>query len=803
MKCGAVYVPLDPSYPSERLKRMLEGLDVRIGLGTAGLPICNDRVNWLDASVADELSSTPGQPRQVDAEDPAYVMFTSGSTGRPKGIEVPHRAIVRLVFGQDFARMGPGETWLHMAPTSFDASTLEIWAALLHGGRCVILEKEVPTPSLLHEVIRQENVTSAWITSSLFNMIVDEAPACLSGLAQILIGGEALSSPHVRRALDHLPGVRLVNGYGPTENTTFTCCHTIRREDAEPGRTIPIGRPIANTTVHVFDIDGRPAPVGFPGELVAGGDGIALGYVGQPEQTKKGFLSDQFSGARLYRTGDRVRWRPDGLLEFLGRFDNQVKIRGHRVEPDEVAACLAEHDSVRQAVVTSQITAAGATQLVAYVVPKSKDYSSLELRELLIRQATGRLPAYMVPTTFLFLQELPLTLNGKLDLAALENAKRASKPARKDAPLSSTGTRILAIMRDVLHYENLGPDDDFFEMGGDSLLTLTLTFRLESDFGRDVKTHLIEGKCTARRLAAILESPSNLSAAYPAGVAEIRAGTTGTPLFFLPGMDSTALQFRTLAAKLHTGRPALAIELHNLEVGPAVLESIEETAEAIIGRMREVQPAGPYAIIGYSFGGNLAVEVARQLTANDQGVELVTILDAYAPGSLRNPSGLSKLATHLRIIARQNLRESYGYVSYRIQRRLFRRSSNTDPVPQLPESRTERRLAEVTKHCLRAFHSHSPKAFTGQIVLLSATDRGDWTELADPDGAHGWRSICTDGVHVIPVACRHLDLLKEPYVTDLAGHINNLLSAIDRVDFRHISESPRSSPASRARLLST
>ena len=242
---------------------------------------------------------------------------------------------------------------------------------------------------------------------------------------------------HVRRAFDHLPGVRLVNGYGPTENTTFTCCHVIRREDVETGRTIPIGRPIANTTVHVLDSDGRLAPIGVPGELVAGGDGVALGYIGQPELTQQSFLTDTFSqeaGARLYRSGDRVRWRPDGLLEFLGRFDNQVKIRGYRVEPDEVAACIAEHECVRQAVVVPNRAASGSAQLLACVVPKSEDYSAPELRKLLVRHTAERLPPHMVPARFLLFRELPLKPNGKLDLAALEDAKD-STPVRADAPL--------------------------------------------------------------------------------------------------------------------------------------------------------------------------------------------------------------------------------------------------------------------------------------------------------------------------------------------------------------------------------
>lgn len=431
MKCGAAYVPLDPSFPPERLRRMLEGLETRIALGTAGLSLCNETVSWLDASLADEVSEIPAQPRQVDAESPAYVMFTSGSTGRPKAVEVPHRAMVRLVFGQDFARMGSTETWLHMAPTSFDASTLEIWAPLLHGARCVVIEEGVPAPNLLNESIRRENVTSAWIPSSLFNVIIDEASASLSGLTQILIGGEALSPSHVRRAFDHLPGVRLVNGYGPTENTTFTCCHVIRREDVDLRRPIPIGRPIANTTVRVLDSDGRHVPVGVPGELVAGGDGVALGYVGQTEATQQRFLPDTLSkqpGARLYRSGDRVRWRPDGVLEFLGRFDNQVKIRGHRVEPDDVAACLMEHESVRQAVVVSQLSAAGATQLVACVVPQSKDYSVPELRKLLIRHTTERLPRYMVPTTFRFFSRIPPQAHRKARSRCVEGSKARPHP---------------------------------------------------------------------------------------------------------------------------------------------------------------------------------------------------------------------------------------------------------------------------------------------------------------------------------------------------------------------------------------
>ena len=270
----------------------------------------------------------------------------------------------------------------------------------------------------------------------------------------------------------------------------------------------------------------------------------------RPSRTSCPTRSPNSRGPDLYRSGDRVRWRPDGVLEFLGRFDNQIKIRGHRVEPDEVAVCLAEHELVHQAVVVSQPTAAGANQLVAYVVPKSKDYSASEMQKLLLRYCSACLPSYMVPAKFLFLPEIPLKPNAKLDLAAMRDAKLDSRSTGEDSPLSSVESRILKILRDVLGHDGLGADDDFFEAGGDSLGVIRSLLRLESEFGRDLAARVMAGAFTARRLAACLESPSPLRALFPAGVSEIRQGTAGRPLYCLPGMPGTAFAFGALAAKL-------------------------------------------------------------------------------------------------------------------------------------------------------------------------------------------------------------------------------------------------------------
>ena len=510
LQCGAAYVPIDPSEPAVRRQRMLEPIRPRLGLREMAGPGDEVVPAWLDASVADrESDADPDSMAQsaIKGDTAAYVMFTSGSRGVPKGVAVPHRAIARLVRGQSFARMGPDERWLQMAPVTFDAATLEIWAPLLNGGRCIVLDDLVPSPAVLDATIRREGVTSAWITSSLFNVLVDEAPACLSGLRQLLIGGEALSPAHVRRALAALPHIRLVNGYGPTENTTFTCCHDITPADVEAGRTVPIGRPIAHTTVRVLDADGQPAPVGVPGELVTGGAGVALGYVGAPGLAEARFEADadaRHNGALRYRTGDRVRWRPEGVLEFLGRFDDQVKILGHRIEPGEVGACLAEHPAVRHAVVVPQRAPDDRLRLVAYVVPRI-DASNGKLAEDLAVHVAERLPPYLRPSAFVTIPELPLTANGKLDRTALPAPwiDVAGGELRAGDELEQA---VGEIFSDVLSMPVTARDANFFRLGGDSLQALCVTVQCHERLGVDVPADALFDQPTVAAFAQHIRS---------------------------------------------------------------------------------------------------------------------------------------------------------------------------------------------------------------------------------------------------------------------------------------------------------
>ena len=317
---------------------------------------------------SDEADTNP--ENNVQPKDLAYIMYTSGSTGTPKGVAIPHRAVVRLVKETDYASFSPNETFLQLAPISFDASTFEIWGPLLNGGKLVVMSPALPTLEEIGRAIRDHGVTTLWLTAGLFNAMVDERLDDLRPLRQLLAGGDVLSVSHVRKALNALKNTRLINGYGPTESTTFACCHTIDA-NAPLESAIPIGKPIANTTAYILDSNLQPVPIGASGELCIGGDGLARGYWRREELTAEKFVADPFSrepGARLYKTGDLARWRSDGVIEFLGRVDNQIKLRGFRIEPGEIEFALKQQPGVRDSVVIAREDLPGEKHLVAYVV---------------------------------------------------------------------------------------------------------------------------------------------------------------------------------------------------------------------------------------------------------------------------------------------------------------------------------------------------------------------------------------------------------------------------------------------------
>jgi amino acid adenylation domain-containing protein len=388
LKAGGVYLPLDLSYPKERLEWMIKdsGVGVLITLESLieNLPCNGAKVVCVDTD-AEKIAreSEENLASRCMAENLAYVMYTSGSTGKPKGVCIVHRGIVRLVRETNYVDLSSDEVFLQFAPISFDASTFEIWGPLLNGARCVLFPNRMPGLQELAQVIREHRVSTLWLTSSLYSAMIDEEPEGLKGVRQLLIGGEVLSVPHVRRGLQRLPHTQIINGYGPTENTTFTCCYRIPKELDQAVPSIPIGRPIANTKVYILDAHLNPVPIGVVGELYIGGDGLGREYLNRPELTAERFVENPLGekpGQCLYRTGDLVRYLPDGNIEFRGRNDDQIKLRGFRIELGEIENVLGTHPAVREGVVLLREDDPGDKRLVAYVVQQTHDPGPKEQR---------------------------------------------------------------------------------------------------------------------------------------------------------------------------------------------------------------------------------------------------------------------------------------------------------------------------------------------------------------------------------------------------------------------------------------
>ena len=533
LKAGAAFVPLDPADPYERLRFLINDTGMKVLLTHAAT---SDRAAKLDVKHAILLDAAPANRESIpkgtadrvhfSSESLASIMYTSGTTGKPKGVMVPHRAIARLVTpenrsdGAHFMEMSEDHTFLQLAPLSFDASTLEIWAPLANGGALALMPPGTASLEAIGEEIRASGVTAIWLTAGLFNLMVEQRLEDLRPLQQLLVGGDVLSPWHVKRAFDTLRGTRLINGYGPTENTTFTCCHTIVREDTL-GPMIPIGMPIHGTQVFVVDAAGSEIPVGGEGELCVAGDGLALGYWNRPELTSEKFvLSPLVNGARIYRTGDRARHRADGALEFLGRTDQQVKISGHRIELGEIESALLSHPSVHSAAVIAVPPSASKgdpngdpnkaahreKRLTAFVVAQQKECIPESLREHLRSQ----LPPYMVPAAFEFVPVLPLTANGKLDRVALAEllasadgettayVPAAPEPARD---LDNVAGRVAKIWQRMLGVTAVSLDTNFFDAGGDSLQLLAVHAELEKEFGKRLSVTDLFELTTVRVLA--------------------------------------------------------------------------------------------------------------------------------------------------------------------------------------------------------------------------------------------------------------------------------------------------------------
>ncbi|MCF2946282.1 non-ribosomal peptide synthetase, partial [Paenibacillus tarimensis] len=527
LKAGCAYVPIDPNYPAKRIAYMVRDSGIRLMLnavdtmdaanavsavndaGSGGFSYNGELMSVREiagASESEDMTDGTVFP-PAGAEQLAYMMYTSGTTGEPKGVMITHRNIVRLVCRTDYAELRAGDRLLQTGAAVFDASTFEVWGALLNGMTlCLADEDTLLDPEKLETAIRQYGVTTMWLTSPLFNQLSQEKPDMFRSMKQLLVGGDALSPVHINRVRRQCPGLVIINGYGPTENTTFSVCG---RVDRDYSQNIPIGRPIANSTAYIVDEAGKLAPVGVPGELCVGGDGVGRGYLNREDLTGSRFTADPFlPGGMMYRTGDLARWLPDGRIEYLGRIDLQVKIRGFRIEPGEIEIRMLEHAAVKEAVVVvrevhagqDERDIAGSKYLCAYYAGQ-EELTAAQWREWL----SDRLPDYMIPGAFVKLEQLPLTPNGKVDKSALpEPPEPSATGTASEAPAGETEEQLAAIWMEVLGVARVGREDSFFDLGGHSLKATRLVQLIQKRMEVRLPLKQVFAAPTLSRMAGLL-----------------------------------------------------------------------------------------------------------------------------------------------------------------------------------------------------------------------------------------------------------------------------------------------------------
>jgi amino acid adenylation domain-containing protein len=842
LKAGGTYVPLDPVYPKERLAFMLE--DTRTPVLLTQERFIEDRGLKIEDSDFRSLRPRSGQASIMDprlkvicldrdreniahesmenpsnggtAEDLAYVMYTSGSTGQPKGVEIPHRGVSRLLFGGTYARLDAEQTLLQLAPISFDASTFEIWGALLRGGKCVLYSGRVPSAGEVGDLIHKHKVTTLWLTASLFNALIDEAPATLSEIKQLLIGGEVLSVSHVRRGLALLPHTEIINGYGPTESTTFACCYSIPKHLEETAGPIPIGRPIGNTQVYVLDRDLNPSPVGVPGEIYIGGDGLARGYLNQPELTAEQFIPNPFAerpGARLYKTGDLARYSRDGNIEFLGRMDNQVKIRGYRIELGEIESVLIQHPTVHEAVVlvreegaagdpSTEVTPSApeglstgystslrtGKQLIAYVVAGQDSIPSThELRSFI----SQKLPEYMVPSGFVVLNSLPLMPNGKLDRKALPGLDPSCVDGQivYVAPRTAPEKTLALIWAKVLGVERVGIHDNFFDLGGHSLLAVRLFAQIEKVSGKNLPLSTLFRAPTVEQLAVFLseEKPaSRWSSLFP-----IQTKGSKFPFFWVHGEASDAFVPRYLGSD----QPVYGLRHQSEDGSPALYKSVDKIAAHYLDEIRMVQPNGPYHIGGYCFGGMVAFEMAQQLKKQHQEIALLVLLEPSNPanwkfstshdGHLPRPKNSApigkEIQRHWQNLTTVRTKDKSIYLLHRSSGKIIDTAVTLfRPVKRLLQPLIWHLYLALgypippslrSPYTLNVYHkamkNYVPKVYRGRLTLFARKEHFR--------AVHAWKMLTVGDVDILEIPGNHQNVLIEPHMRVWAEELKSSL----------------------------
>ncbi|MBE8586411.1 amino acid adenylation domain-containing protein, partial [Xenorhabdus griffiniae] len=796
LKAGGAYVPIDPNYPTERLIYMLE--DAR----PVALLTQTTQVNRLDNTIPKVLLDAPDpclatQPTHnpqahtlgLTSRHLAYVIYTSGSTGQPKGVMVEHRSINRLVINNAYADIGAHDCVAHCANIAFDASTWEIWSALLNGGCLYIVPQSVLLdPAHFCTSLMKGHVTALWLTVGLFNAYFDSLKPLLGQLRYLLIGGDVLDPRRIQQVqLAKSQPVHFINGYGPTETTTFAATYEMTAL-IDATRSIPIGRPIANTQIYILDAHSQPVPIGVTGEIHIAGAGVARGYLNRPELTAERFLTNPFSAepdARMYKTGDLGRWLPDGNIEYLGRTDFQIKLRGFRIELEEIEARLSQCDGVREAVVLVREDTPGQKRLVAYLRPQER----IELLPTTLRQQLAQyLADYMLPSAFVSLTTFPLTPNGKLDRQALPVPDQSAFVVRGyESPIGKTETALAQIWQDLLGLEKISRHNHFFELGGHSLLAIQLLNRMREQNMQVSLTTLFAHPTLCDLALATKEHFVMPVSPFDANPVPLSPAGSLLPLFLVHETSGDPLVYSPLAALLPPELPVYALQalgIHTLAHPPM---SIEALAACHIQAIRRLQPQGPYRLMGWSIGGLIAYEIAQQLTCEGETVAFLGMIDSYYHTHKDSDDfSIDEEARRIELIINA-----------------LRTQKMIGDEEALAELHSLSDLEQVLDHCIERqwlsagitredilLRFYTAEMITqlgqGYIAQKSTLPVHLYTaeELVNGDSWHGWHGIVGHDSVLHPIGGTHFSIMHSPLLNQIVDSITENLPDMPSFDPR-------------------
>lgn len=774
LKAGGIYVPLDPAYPAERLAFMAEASELSL-LITAEtrenrLPSGKIRSIFLDRLAA-ELSGQPQEnpTLQTAADQVAYIMFTSGSTGQPKAVPVTHRGVARLVKNPDFDFLKPDQVFLQLSAVAFDFSTFEIYGALLNGAQLAMIDADLPSLEQIGETIRRHQVTTICAGPELLTVFVKTRPRSLRGVRQVLSGGDVLP-PALVSGLQQA-GCRVLNIYGPTENTVCTTMFEAT-EGWPPEAVVPIGRPIANDFVYILDPQGQPVPVDIPGELHVTGDGLTSGYTNNPELTTEKFIANPFPGAphdRLYKTGDIVKWRPDSAIAFLGRRDNQVKIRGCRIELGEIETVLGAHPAVNQVHVGVYKTGSEEKTVVAYVVAQeSRTVEAAQLRDYL----RTKLPDYMLPAAFVFLDRMPVTPVGKIDPAALPKPQFLAQDndRRVILPRNEQERTMAELWERILDRRPIGIQDGFFDLGGHSLLGMRLMADIEKTFGERLPVSLLFTADTIEKLCRRL---FNAKETFSSRLVPIQVKGAHPPLFCVHAIDGEVISYRNLAMYLGEEQPLYGLVYDFQSVNPTEDLEISSLAARYIREIRSVQPKGPYYLIGHSLGGIIAYEMAQQLRQAGQAVDFLALIDTANPARYKQgttPATVTLVHRLGRFFAK-SMQERRTYLKSRLQKAWSLIG---------PERNTTLRIRAIKKALKQAHRQYLPAPYPGRLTLFRALDREK--NALSRDRTMGWEDLIAGGITVYESPSTHGEIINRKNIGHLA---DNLIECLKEARQKH------------------